>query len=230
MILCTVTSREDIDRTSTLAISVPMNVIWARFRQFSTMLLVSIGASYIATAVPASADDSGNALGGQRSPAIIVPAGTRVRFHVDAELSSAKSKTGQPFSFTLLGPIEVASRVLVAAGTEGAGTVLLAGHAGTSGHEGDLTLRLDSVRTVDGNRLTFADQRFELNGRNRKVTSSVLGFIPFAGMGARFIRGNESRVEPDRAIETVLKNPASVETRSEGDKSSPSPAPAISHG
>jgi hypothetical protein len=205
------------------------NVMRTRSHQLSATLLLSIGISSIAAAVPASAGEAANALGGQRSSAIVVPAGTRVRFHVDSALSSAESKTGQHFSFTLLDPIAVASQVLVPAGAEGAGTVLLAGHAGTSGHEGDLTLRLDSVGSADGTRLAFADQRFEINGRNRKVTSSVLGFVPFAGMGARFIRGSESRVTPDRAIVTVLKHPATVGPASEGDASPPSPAPVVTH-
>jgi hypothetical protein len=61
------------------------------------------------------------------------------------------------------------------------------------------------------------------------VASSLLGFIPFAGMGAMFIRVNESRVEPDRALETVLKNPASVGAGSEGEAASPSPPPLPSH-
>jgi hypothetical protein len=146
-----------------------------------------------------------------RSVGIVVPAGTVVSFHLDAAISSAQSKTGDRFTFTVIQPIAVDSRVLVPAGAHGAGTILLAGHAGSSGHEGDLTLRLDWVGTPDGNRLAFLDQRLEINGRNRKVTSGLLGFVPFAGLGARFIRGNESRVEPDHAIETVLKNPATVE-------------------
>lgn len=201
------------------------NVMRTRFRRLSITLLLGVGVSGIAAVVPASAGEAGNAVGDQRTAAIVVPAGTRVRFHLDSALSSGESKTGQAFSFTLLDPIAVASRVLVPAGAEGAGTVLLAGHAGTGGHEGDLTLRLDSVGSADGKRLAFVDQRFEINGRNRKVTSSVLGFVPFAGMGARFIRGSESRVTPDRAIVTVLKHPATVGAGSEGESSSPSPAP-----
>jgi hypothetical protein len=194
------------------------------------LLLGGIVASTLAAVLPASADDAASAaLSGPRAPGMVVPAGTHVRFHLNAAVSSGQSKTGEPFSFTVLDPIAVDSRTVVAAGAQGIGTVVLAGHAGNGGHEGDLTLRIDSVRTVDGNRLAFADQRLEVNGRNRKVASSLLGFVPFAGMGAMFIRGNESRVEPDRALETVLKNPASVGALSEGEGSSPSPLPEAPH-
>jgi hypothetical protein len=173
-----------------------------RFSQ-SVMLFLSIAAT-----APAAADESANSLDGSPPPPVVVPAGTRVRFHLDDTLSSAKSKTGQHFSFTLLDPIEVVSQVLAPAGAHGDGTLILAGHAGKNGHEGDLTLRLDSVRSVDGNRLAFTDQRFQINGKNRKVAAGVLGFVPYVGLGARLIRGNESQVDPERPIVTVLKKPA----------------------
>lgn len=138
------------------------------------------------------------------------PPGTHVRFHVNAPLSSGKSKTGQPFAFTLLLPIRVDNGVVIPAGAQGAGTLLLAGHAGSQGHEGDLTLRLDDVRMANGKQLRFKDQRFELNGRNRKAASSLLGFVPVVGYGAMLIRGSESRIDTKTPIETVLQNAAFV--------------------
>jgi hypothetical protein len=88
------------------------------------------------------------------------------------------------------------------------GTLLLAGKAGTSGHEGDLTLRLDSIPTVSGRQLIFDDQRMRINGRNRKVVAGVLGFIPYAGLGARFIRGSEISLDPQTPLTTVLDRKA----------------------
>jgi len=139
-----------------------------------------------------------------------VPPGTHLRFHLNAPLSSGKSKTGQPFAFTLLSPIRVDNGVVIPAGAQGAGTLLLAGHAGSQGHEGDLTLRLDGVRMVNGKQLRFKDQRIELNGRNRKVASGLLGFVPVVGYGAMLIRGSESRIDAKTPIETVLENAAFV--------------------
>jgi len=106
--------------------------------------------------------------------------------------------------------IEAAGTVLIPPGSHGAGTLLVAGHAGSSGHEGDLTLRLDTVTTPDGDTLEFHDQRIRLNGRNRRVTTSVLGFVPYAGIGARFIRGQESVVQPSTEIRTVLTADATM--------------------
>lgn len=138
---------------------------------------------------------------------VTLPAGTSIRFHLVRPLMSDRSKSGQPFSFVLLAPVTVAGRVLVANGAVGSGTVVLAGHNGTSGHEGDLTLRLDALPAVNGTRVTFCKQQLRINGRNRKVMSGVLGFIPFAGLGALFIRGSEVRISTSTPIETVLLEP-----------------------
>ncbi len=139
-----------------------------------------------------------------------VPAGTRVKFHLLSPIASNESKTGQAFQFALLNPIALADASIPTQGTTGSGTVYLAGHAGSSGHEGDLTLRLDSLRTADGHTVLFNDQRFKINGRNRKVTAGLLGFIPYAGIGARLIRGSDVRVDPATPIETVLERPATI--------------------
>ena len=139
-----------------------------------------------------------------------VAAGTRIRFHVDAPLSSATSKTGETFAFTLLDPVQTTGARVIPSGTKGSGTLLLAGHAGSGGHEGDLTLRLDTLDLGNGLTLHFGEQRFEVNGRNRKAASSILGFVPIVGYAAMFMRGNEVRIDPATPIETVLQRPALI--------------------
>ena len=155
-----------------------------------------------------------------------IPKGTRLRFHVTAPISSDESRTGEPFAFVLLEPIVSDGKVIVAQGATGEGTVFLAGHAGSSGHEGDLTLRIDSAQTVDGNVLKFDEQRFEVNGRNRKVAVQVLGFVPYAGLMSGLIRGSDVRVSIDRPIETVLLRPATITEIAPVDV----PAPAAATG
>jgi hypothetical protein len=139
-----------------------------------------------------------------------IAAGTRVRFHLEAPISSSESRTGQTFTFALITPIVLDGSTIPAVGSTGSGTIVLAGHAGPNGHEGDLTLRIDTLRTADGRVVTFADQRFEINGRNYKIATGVLGFTPFVGIGARIIRGKEITVDPATPIETVLLRPATI--------------------
>jgi hypothetical protein len=143
----------------------------------------------------------------------LVPARTPVRFHLTQAVSSNQSKSGTSFTFVLLDPIVVGSTTLVPRGATGNGTLLLAGHAGSSGHEGDLTLRLDSIQTSDGRTIMFNDQRLRINGRNKKIMAGVLGFIPYAGIGARFIRGADVRIDPDTPIVTLLERAAPLAAR-----------------
>ncbi|HKU81553.1 MAG TPA: hypothetical protein VJP76_05220, partial [Candidatus Tumulicola sp.] len=139
-----------------------------------------------------------------------VPAGTPVHFHLTAALSSDESTSGQPFAFVLLEPIRVGDRVVAVAGAVGRGTLILAGHAGMKGHEGDLTLRLDSVPSADGGQIVFDNQRFEINGTNEKAMSALAGFIPFVGFFAQFMRGQEIHLPTNLAIETTLLRPATI--------------------
>jgi hypothetical protein len=92
----------------------------------------------------------------------------------------------------------------------GLGLVFLSGASGSNGHEGDLTIRPDSVRTPDGRVVTFDDQRIGINGRNRKIASTLLGFVPFAGIAAGYIRGSDIHIDDKTPIDTVLLHPATV--------------------
>lgn len=171
--------------------------------------ILAAGLLAFATSTVAFADTTA-----MNTSARYVPAGTRLKFHLTAPIQSNESKTGQAFYFSLLTPIVLGDTSIPIEGTTGSGTVYLAGHAGSSGHEGDLTLRLDSLRTTDGQLVQFADQRFKINGRNRKVIGALLGAIPYAGIGARFIRGSDVRVDPTTPIETVLARPATITVES----------------
>jgi hypothetical protein len=142
-----------------------------------------------------------------------VPAQTPVRFHLTETISSNQSKSGTPFTFVLLDPIVIGTTALVPSGATGTGTLVLAGHAGTSGHEGDLTLRLDTIQTSDGRTILFEDQQLRINGHNKKIMAGVLGFIPYAGLGARFIRGADVRIDPETPIVTMLEHPAPLDAR-----------------
>jgi len=143
---------------------------------------------------------------------LFVPAKTPLAVHLTAPVSSNGSRSGSTFTFVTVDPVVVDGKTVVAAGAQGTGTLILAGHAGWSGHEGDLTLRFDSVQTVDGQVLQLNDQRVEINGRNRKVMAFLAGFVPYAGMAAGFIRGSEVSVAPTTVIHTIIKRDATTGT------------------
>ena len=166
-------------------------------------------------AAPARSDEPGAAL----------PAGTELHFHLTGAVSSDRNTRGDPFSFVMLEPVRVDGREIVAAGAIGTGTILVAGHAGSQGHEGDLTFELDRVPAVGGGTIAFDRQRFEINGRNRKVQSNVLQFVPYVGLAALFIRGSNERIDPSQPIETTLLHPARISSVPVVT-ASPAPAPS----
>jgi len=154
----------------------------------------------------------------------LVPAQTTVRFHLTAPLSSKDGKAHAAFAFVMAEPIVVDGRTIVAKDAAGSGTVLVDGHAGNSGHEGDITLRLDTVAAADGRTLVFDDQRVAINGRNRKIISAAAGFIPIVGFGSFFIRGSDVEIAPTTVISTVLGKPAHEVEPSPQPSASPEPS------
>jgi hypothetical protein len=182
----------------------------------TALLALSIAIS--PTAAAAVADD----------PSVcVIPAGTHVTFRLNAPLASSKNQTGEAFGFTLVHSIEAPGCTIPSEGAVGLGLVYLSGASGSNGHEGDLTIRPDSIRTPDGRVVTFDDQRIGINGRNRKIASTLLGFVPFAGIAAGYIRGSDIRIDDKTPIDTVLIHPATV---TQTAIASPSPAPTTAPG
>jgi hypothetical protein len=139
-----------------------------------------------------------------------LPTGTQVHFHLTAPISSNESTSGQTFGFVLLQPIASDACTIPADGSKGSGTIVLAGKAGIHGHEGDLTLTLDTIATPDGRLLTFDDQVLEINGGNHKVEAGALNLVPDVGIVANFIHGKDVKVDPSTPVETTLLRPAIV--------------------
>jgi len=157
------------------------------------------------------------------NPNDTIPAGIKLRFHLSAPLASDRNKAGDTFTFALLDPLMLDGHVRVPQGAIGTGTVLVCGHNGTLGHEGDLTLRLDSLQVSDAETMRFADQQFEINGGNRKAESRLLGLIPDVGIAAWFMRGKEIHVDPTTPIQTVLVHPATITENAAAPSANASP-------
>lgn len=144
------------------------------------------------------------------APAVVVPEDYVFKFHLMKAVSSAKNKAGDGVAFEMVEPVIVLGETIVARGARGHITLVVSGHAGRGGHEGDLTFRFDGVEATQGRHLVFDRQLVEMNGRNNKVASAVLGFTPVVGLGAMFIRGHDITIEPRQVLTTVLLHPATA--------------------
>lgn len=124
----------------------------------------------------------------------MIPPSVSTRIRLNQTISSATSRTGRNFTFTVVDPIRIGRRLVSRAGSRGSGYIVLAGHSGSGGHEGNLTLHIDTIPTVNGNILA-CDEQFEMNGRKRGLLTSALGLVPIAGIAAGFIQGS-NRILP----------------------------------
>ena len=158
-----------------------------------------------------------------------IPAGTKIAFSLLKPVSSQTSVSGSRFAFVMLAPIAIDGRTVVPENAVGLGTLVLAGHAGSQGHEGDLTLAIDSIRTPSDALVTFGAERYRINGRNRKIASALLGFVPYVGFGSRYIRGSEIVLAAGEPVNAVLQQPATVSHVAPDDPTPvPNPTPTAS--
>ena len=141
--------------------------------------------------------------------ALTIPAGTAVTVRLDAPASSADGNTGKPFTFHAVAPVVIDGSVVIAAGAFGTGTIELEGKSGSSGHEGNLKLKFETIRAVDGSAIPLA-RELAWNGKQRKAASFLLGFVPVVGMGASFIRGEDIVVPADAPLTIATASAAAV--------------------
>jgi hypothetical protein len=86
-------------------------------------------------------DDSRNTL---------LPTGTLVRVALKNTVSSAHSKSGDKFSFTIVDDVRIGDRIAIPSGTEGTGAVVKSAPAHGGRVDGRLKLQFDPVKLADG--------------------------------------------------------------------------------
>ncbi len=150
-------------------------------------------------------------LGASPEPTIdTIPAGTTMSFHLSESTASNEGQAGRPFSFVVVDPVRVDGREVVASGAIGTGCILVAGHAGSAGHEGDITLRFDSMPTVDGREARFSNELLKAYGKNRKLQSGLFGLVPYVGIAARLIRGSDIRLDANTVFHGPLDHAVTI--------------------
>lgn len=111
--------------------------------------------SYSTTPPPSSGGQAGgqsysnsnsNPRAYNQSQAMVIPAGTRIRVQLGQTLSTRNSQTGDPFSGTVVSPVQVNGQTLIPSGSPARGTVIDAKSQGRFKGGAVLAIRLDSVR------------------------------------------------------------------------------------
>jgi hypothetical protein len=111
-----------------------------------------------------------------------IPAGSRITVRLAQSISSKTVKEGDAFDATVTSPIVVKGKTLVTTGSTATGTVISANSRGKFKGEGELSLRLTSLR-VNGARMPIDSSTWSrtLKGKGKRTAGFVGGG---AGAGA----------------------------------------------
>ena len=151
------------------------------------------GVSPVVSAVPV--DDSASPGAAPASsrwverPAVVIPAGTRIRVRLGQTLDTKFTRPGARFAATLDNPIVVGRSVVVPKGTRFTGTVVSAKNSGRFRGRARLEVRLQSFR-MDGvtyRVATGADTR--VSGSHKKRNFAFIGGGSGAGAGIGALAG-----------------------------------------
>jgi hypothetical protein len=115
-----------------------------------------------------------------------IPAGSRITVRLAQSISSKTAKEGDAFDATVTSPIVVKGKTLVTTGSTATGTVISANSRGKFKGEGELSLRLTSLR-VNGARTPIDSSTWSrtLKGKGKRTA----GFIGGGGGAGALIGG-----------------------------------------
>jgi len=113
---------------------------------------------------------------------VVIPAGTPLTVAIDQDLSSASVNAGQRVAFHLTTDYSEFGHVLIRQGTPVRGTVAHVARRSAGGNPGTVTVRVTSVRAVDGTRIPLRGTTKAV-GKNRQGQATALGLLTL-GIGA----------------------------------------------
>ncbi len=130
---------------------------------------------------------------------------------VAAPVDSATALLGDPISFTLAEDLKAGDQVVAPRGTPAVGTVIGVDHPLHGGVPGHIVFEVNAL-LLNGQRIPlFGSETMAGKDATHKATAMV--FIPFVGVTAVLVRGDEARILPGATVTatmaagTVLTNP-----------------------
>ena len=97
---------------------------------------------------------------------LIIPGGTPVELRLAENISSSHARIGDPLDFVVVRPVSVEGLTVIPAGAMASGSVTGVKRKWFLGIGGRVTLKVDSVNLVNGDRVGL-DARMEAKGRSR---------------------------------------------------------------
>ena len=113
---------------------------------------------------------------------LIIPAGTPIKVVLDRDISSASVNAGDTVSFSMAADFSEYNHVLISQGTKVQGIVSNVDRRSAGGDPGDVTLQVESVRSVDGQMIPLRGTK-KATGKNRQAQATTLAILTL-GLGA----------------------------------------------
>src|SRR5579864_3677215 len=103
---------------------------------------------------------------GLSASAQTVPAGTHITVRTDSQINSASARVGRSFNANLVRDLVVNDKTIAKAGAPAKGKVTYAKSSGRLHAPGELTIRLTSIRLVNGKTLPVSTSGFRAKGKS----------------------------------------------------------------
>jgi len=113
---------------------------------------------------------------------LIIPAGTPVKVKLERDVSSASVNPGDTVTFRMAADYSEYGHVLISEDTRVHGIVSSVERRSAGGKPGTVTLQVESVRAVDGQRIPLNGAKMAV-GKGRQTQAATLGILTL-GLGA----------------------------------------------
>ena len=138
-----------------------------------------------------------------------IPDGTEIKIITTEEISGQKVVEGDPLTLKVSEDVIINGRIVVAKGTIVKGTVSSAKKKGFMGKGGDLSIRIESTETVDGQKLKLRAAKSGKGGDN--MGSTVALTVLFGPLGL-LRRGKEAKIKEGTILSAFTDETKSIMT------------------
>ena len=129
---------------------------------------------------------------GGTTTSVAIPDGTEIKIVTAEEISGQKVAEGDPLSFKIEEDVKIDGKTVIAKDTLVRGTVASAKKKGFMGKGGELSVRIESTQTVDGQKLKLRAAKSDKGNDN--LGSTVALTVLFGPLGL-LRRGKEAKIK-----------------------------------